>query len=108
MWSVCPRFSVAGAFVIPDKPSVLLLVVCRNRELAGLWSGGGLAGHVGKQLNFDSPVFGAPGSGRVWCDFLILANTDQIKLVRRHVVLRGQILNHGLGTALAEIVVIGG
>ena len=87
---------------------MLLLVARRNRELAGLGRGGGLAGHVGEQLNFDSPIFGAALCSRVGCDFLILADADEVELVRRHIVLRGQILDDGLSSALAEIVVIGG
>src|SRR6202044_3587074 len=51
-------------------------------------------------------VLGTSGCGLIGIDWLILAQTDYINLVSGNVALRGQILNHSIGTTLAESVIV--
>ena len=70
--------------------------------------GGGLIAHVGHQLDVDAAVLGATCGGAVAGYLLILADADEIELVRRDVVFVLQIVGDGISTALAKLVVVVG
>src|SRR6266404_3277482 len=61
---------------------------------------------VGHQADVHAAVLGAAGSGAVGGDRLVFAQADQENLVRGHVRLRRQVLDHGRGAPLAQIVVV--
>src|SRR5581483_9984128 len=64
---------------------------------------------VGHQPDTHAAVGGAPFTGLVVLDRLVLAQTDQVDLVGRNVVFRSEILDDRVGAAFAQvIVVIGG
>src|ERR1039458_5323114 len=61
---------------------------------------------VGHQADIHAAVLGAAAGSFIRLDRLILAQPDQINLVARNVLLRSQVLNHRIGAALAQIVVV--
>jgi hypothetical protein len=63
---------------------------------------------VGEQANVYAAVLGAAFAGRVVGDFLILADADQIEAVGGDGILRREVLNDGVGAALAKLVVVVG
>ena len=63
---------------------------------------------VRHQANIHAAVLGAAFASLVDSTRLVLAQSDHINLVSGHVVLGGQILNHGIGAAFAEIIVVVG
>src|SRR6202795_643601 len=58
------------------------------------------------QADIHAAVLGATIAGFIGLDRLILAQPDQINLVGRNALLCSQVLNHSIGTALAQIVVV--
>src|SRR4029077_5909472 len=61
---------------------------------------------IGHQPNIHAAVLGPTGASFIRLDRLILAQPDQINLVGRNALLRSQILDHSIGPALAQIVVV--
>src|SRR5271156_2040552 len=80
----------------------------RHRELAGCRCGRRLSGHIGEQLDLDTAILCASRSRRVRRHGLILADPDQVKLVRRNIVRGREVLHHAAGTTLAEVIVVSG
>ena len=58
--------------------------------------------------NIHPTILGSSRGAGVLRHRIVLAQSDQENLVRGHVVLLRQILNHGIGAALAELVVVVG
>src|SRR5512146_2339971 len=65
-----------------------------------------LSDDVRHQANFHPAVLGATFRAVVLRGWLIFAQSDQVNLVSRNLMLRGQILDDGTSTALAELVVV--
>src|SRR5260370_2053835 len=65
-----------------------------------------LALRVRHKANIHAAIVGTAGCSFIRLYRLVLAQSDDINLVRGHVVLRGQVLDHGIGAALAQIVVV--
>src|SRR5690242_7633585 len=74
----------------------------RSRSVSWLLRRRRTIGGVGHQANVHSTVLCPAVSGLVGIDWLILAQADQVDLVRRNIVLRSQILNHRISATLAE------
>ena len=61
---------------------------------------------VREQLNLHAAVLLAAVRRAVVCNGVVLADADQVEPVRGNVVLRGQILHHRIGAALAQVIVV--
>src|ERR1700687_1126014 len=61
---------------------------------------------IGHQANIHAAILGATAGSFIGLDRLILTQPDLINLVGRNALLRSQVLNHSIGTALAQIVVV--
>src|SRR5689334_13245716 len=61
---------------------------------------------VAHQSHVDTAVLCATGGTSVLRNRIVLAQSDQENLVRGYVVLLRQVLDHGIGAALAELVVV--
>src|SRR4051794_5153623 len=64
--------------------------------------------HVGEQLDLNTTIFSTTGSGVVAGYLLILADSDQIKLVRRNAVLGLEVVCDCVGSTLAELIIVVG
>src|ERR1700730_2638989 len=73
----------------------------RRISLSGGGRGALIALRVAHQVHIDTAILTPALSGLVRLDRLVLAQSDYVNLVGRDAVLRGQILNHSSGTALA-------
>src|SRR6266566_8377700 len=78
----------------------------RSRVAAGTRLLRRCSGRVRHQTNVDTAVCGAAFAGLVFLRGLVLAEPDNVDLVRRNVVLRTEILDHRVGTAFTETVVV--
>src|SRR5882762_11331553 len=78
----------------------------RRSLIAGRLRWGRPLASIGHQPNIHTAVLGATVASLVGLDRLILAQPDQINLVGRNALLRSQVLNYSIGTALAQIVVV--
>jgi len=58
---------------------------------------------VGHKPDIDATIVGTPRGGLVRLNRLVFAEADHIDLVSGHVVLGGQVLDHRVGAALAQI-----
>jgi hypothetical protein len=67
---------------------------------------GRVAYRVGHQAHIYAAIVGAARFRLVRLERLVLAQPDHVNLMCRNVVLRSQILNHGVRAALAQIVVV--
>src|SRR5437588_12280098 len=61
---------------------------------------------IGHQADIDATVFGSAIPGLVRIYRLVLAQSHQVDLVGGNAVLRSQILNYGIGAALAQAIVV--
>src|SRR5208283_753746 len=78
------------------------ILVIATRRLRGSRSGP----CIGHQPDIHAAVLGATTSCFIRLDRLILAQPDQINLVGWNALLGRQVLNHRIGAALAQIVVV--
>ena len=82
---------------------------CAGRRSCRLIPGTVVAtGRVRHQANIDPAILRRGPRRSCSTHRLILAQADQVNLVCRNVVLRRQILNHGIRAALAQIVIVVG
>src|SRR5690242_1166018 len=61
---------------------------------------------VGHEADVDAAVVGASGGRLVGLNWLVFAEADHINLVSRHVVFGREVLNHRIGAALTEVIVV--
>ena len=61
---------------------------------------------VGHQTYIHTAILSATFPSLIALDRLIFTQPNQIHLVGRNAVLRSQVLNHGVGTTLTEVVVV--
>ncbi len=73
----------------------------RRTSLSGGGRGALIALRVAHQVHIDTAILTPALSGLVRLDRFVLAQSDYVNLVGGHTVLRSQILNHSIGTALA-------
>ena len=62
--------------------------------------------HVRHQLHLNPAILGSAGSRAIAGYLLILADTDEIELVRRNVVLRRKIIHDRIRATLAQAIVV--
>ena len=74
----------------------------KPEELTHLrYGGSGDTGSVRENLNLYAAILCTSGRSPVGGNFLILADSNQVELVGRHVEFGSEILHHSLGSALA-------
>src|SRR5271165_3334118 len=61
---------------------------------------------VGHQTYIHAAVLGAARGARVLSNRVVLAESDQEDTERRNVVLLRQVPDHGIGPALAELIIV--
>src|ERR1035437_4531618 len=97
-------------FSAVDPPSaaplprlLLLLHLRRGAELCGRSRLGRAVRHQGY---VHATVLGPPRGAGVHGYGIVLAQTNQVNLVRRNVIFLGEVLDDGVGAALAELIVV--
>src|ERR1019366_2550434 len=63
---------------------------------------------IGQQCDIDAAVLCATGGILVFRDWIVLAQPEDVDAVGRNAVLRCQILDHGIGPAPTQLVVVFG
>src|SRR6266851_1105747 len=78
----------------------------RRRRVAGRLRRCRSGPSIGHQADIHAAVLGTAVGSLIRLHRLVLTQPDQINLVGRNTLLRRQILNHSIGAALAQIVVV--
>ena len=78
------------------------IVLARGRRSSLVVAGS----RVRHQADIDATIVGATSGSLVRLHRLVFAEADYVDLVRGYVVFRSEVLNHGVRTPLAQIVVI--